>query len=79
MATNVPTILIESEEYNAGFVRTAHLFPSAIAARAFIKEQMECDDEELRCAKETTLSPECECYSFDDFIYHIYTQPVEHL
>lgn len=77
--TNTPVVLIESDEYNSGWVRTVHLFPSATAAREFIKKEMECDDIQLRCAKEPTLSPACECYSFDDFVYHIHTQPVEHI
>ena len=77
--TNMLVILIKSEEYNAGYVRTAHIFPSILAAQAFIKKEMECDDEELQCAKELTLSPKCDCYAFDDFIYHIYIQPIEHI
>lgn len=77
--TNTPIVLIKSEGYNSGWVRTVHLFPSATAAREFIKKEMECNDEELQCAKEHTLSPACECYAFDDFVYHIYTQPIEHI
>lgn len=69
-------ILIAAQECNSGYVRTAHLFSSVEAAKKHIKEEMECDEEELQDSKEDTLSPDCECYVFEDeYIYHIYTNP----